>query len=84
VLLVMDEKGLRHMLSDKFKIGADAAAATGPVGRDTKADTDILMNAWRCGDRSTNPFRESQPARCGADLHCRFRVTPCSQNNIEV
>jgi lipid-binding SYLF domain-containing protein len=45
VLLVMNERGLSHMLSDKFKIGVDAAAAAGPVGRDAKADTDILMNA---------------------------------------
>ena len=45
VMLVMNEKGLRHLLSDKFKIGGDASAAAGPVGRDAKADTDILMNA---------------------------------------
>jgi lipid-binding SYLF domain-containing protein len=32
-------------LSDKFKIGADASAAAGPVGRDTAADTDWKMKA---------------------------------------
>jgi lipid-binding SYLF domain-containing protein len=45
VLLIMNDKGLNHMLSDKFTIGADATAAAGPVGRDAKADTDILLNA---------------------------------------
>jgi len=45
VLLIMNQGGLRHMLSDKFTIGADATAAAGPVGRDAKADTDILLHA---------------------------------------
>ncbi len=45
VLLVMNKRGLEHLLSDKFSIGADAAAAAGPVGRDAKADTDILAKA---------------------------------------
>ncbi len=45
VLLVMNERGMTHLLSDKFKIGADAAAAAGPVGRDATADTDVLMHA---------------------------------------
>jgi lipid-binding SYLF domain-containing protein len=45
VLLVMNDRGLNHMLSDKFTIGGDAAVAAGPVGRDAKADTDILLRA---------------------------------------
>lgn len=45
VLLVMNERGMNRLLSDKFKIGADAAAAAGPVGRDASASTDILMRA---------------------------------------
>ena len=45
VLLVMSERGMQRVLSDKFKIGVDAAAAAGPVGRDATADTDILMRA---------------------------------------
>jgi lipid-binding SYLF domain-containing protein len=44
-MLVMNERGMERLLSDKFKIGADAAAAAGPVGRDAAADTDILMRA---------------------------------------
>jgi lipid-binding SYLF domain-containing protein len=34
-----------HLLSSKFKLGADASAAAGPVGRDAAADTDIKMRA---------------------------------------
>jgi lipid-binding SYLF domain-containing protein len=45
VLLAMNERGMQRLLSDKFKIGADIAAAAGPVGRDTSASTDVLMNA---------------------------------------
>ena len=45
VLLIMNEKGLHHMLSDKFTIGVDATAAAGPVGREAKADTDVLLHA---------------------------------------
>ena len=45
VFLVMNDRGMSHLLSDKFKIGADAAVAAGPVGRDASADTDVLMHA---------------------------------------
>jgi SH3 domain-containing YSC84-like protein 1 len=45
VLLFMDQQGVDHLLSSKFKIGADASAAAGPVGRDAAADTDIKMKA---------------------------------------
>ena len=45
VFLVMDDRGMTKLLSDKFKIGIDAAVAAGPVGRDTAADTDVLMRA---------------------------------------
>jgi lipid-binding SYLF domain-containing protein len=45
ILLLMSEHGLERLLSDKFSIGADLAGAAGPVGRDAKADTDILLKA---------------------------------------
>src|SRR3984957_10961581 len=45
VLMLMTERGLERLLSDKFSIGADLGAAAGPVGRDAKADTDILLKA---------------------------------------
>jgi lipid-binding SYLF domain-containing protein len=45
VLLVMNPKGVRSLLKSKVKLGADAAAAAGPKGRDAAAATDVLMRA---------------------------------------
>jgi SH3 domain-containing YSC84-like protein 1 len=45
VLLVMNDRGMTHLLSDKFTIGGDATAAAGPVGRDASAQTDAEMHA---------------------------------------
>lgn len=45
VLVVMNDQGMQHLLSSKFKLGADASAAAGPVGRDAGADTDIKMKS---------------------------------------
>jgi lipid-binding SYLF domain-containing protein len=45
VLLVMNPKGANSILSSKVKLGADAAAAAGPKGRDAAADTDVVMRA---------------------------------------
>lgn len=45
VMVVMNDSGMQHLLSSKFKLGADASAAAGPVGRDAAADTDIKMKS---------------------------------------
>jgi SH3 domain-containing YSC84-like protein 1 len=45
VMVVMNQQGMDHLLSSKFKLGADASAAAGPVGRDAGADTDIKMRS---------------------------------------
>ena len=45
VMIVTNDEGMQHLLSSKFKLGADASAAAGPVGRDAAADTDVKMNA---------------------------------------
>ena len=45
VLVVMNQQGMEHLLSSKFKIGAEASAAAGPVGRDAGADTDWKMKS---------------------------------------
>ncbi|MFZ3201932.1 MAG: lipid-binding SYLF domain-containing protein [Candidatus Acidiferrales bacterium] len=45
VLLVMNEEGAASILSSKVKLGGDASAAAGPVGRDTEADTDVALRA---------------------------------------
>jgi lipid-binding SYLF domain-containing protein len=45
VLLGMNQKSVQDMLHSKVKLGADASAAAGPVGRDAQASTDVLLNA---------------------------------------
>jgi lipid-binding SYLF domain-containing protein len=45
VLLVMNEMGANSVMSSKVKLGADASAAAGPVGRTTSAATDVVMKA---------------------------------------
>jgi lipid-binding SYLF domain-containing protein len=45
VLIAMNQQGLQQMLKNKFKLGADAAASAGPVGRNAQAGTDWKLNA---------------------------------------
>lgn len=45
IMVVTNDKGMEHLLQSKFKLGADASAAAGPVGRDAAADTDWKMRA---------------------------------------
>jgi len=45
VLLVMNPQGVGSLLKSKVKLGADAAAAAGPKGRDAAAATDVMMRA---------------------------------------
>ncbi|HYW40070.1 MAG TPA: lipid-binding SYLF domain-containing protein, partial [Terriglobales bacterium] len=45
VMLIMNKGGMDNLLSSKFKLGADASAAAGPVGRHAAADTDWKMRA---------------------------------------
>jgi len=45
VLLVMNVRGAKAILSSKVKLGADASAAAGPKGRDAEASTDVTLRA---------------------------------------
>jgi len=45
VMVITSDKGMQHLLSSKFKLGADASAAAGPVGREADAGTDWKMKA---------------------------------------
>jgi SH3 domain-containing YSC84-like protein 1 len=45
VILVMNNRGADSLLHSKAKLGADAAVAAGPKGREAQADTDINMRA---------------------------------------
>jgi len=44
VMLIMNEKGLQHLLSSKFQISGEGSAAAGPVGRHASAGTDWKLN----------------------------------------
>lgn len=45
VLVAMNQNGLESALKSKVKLGADASAAAGPVGRNAEASTDVAMSA---------------------------------------
>lgn len=45
VMLFMNDHALHSLLGDKFKLGGDASAAAGPVGRDAAADTDVRFSS---------------------------------------
>jgi lipid-binding SYLF domain-containing protein len=45
VMLVMNDRGLQHLLSSKFQLSGEGSAAAGPVGRHASAGTDWKMNA---------------------------------------
>jgi lipid-binding SYLF domain-containing protein len=63
VMLVMNQKGMDHLLSSKFKIGAEATGAAGPVGRQVAADTDWKMKA------EILTYSRSRGAFAGIDLN---------------
>ena len=45
VMLVMNDKGMEHLLASKFKLGAEGSVAAGPVGRQAEANTDWKMRS---------------------------------------
>src|SRR5947199_6940745 len=45
IMVIMNDQGMQNLLSSKFKLGADASAAAGPVGRHAEGATDWKMRA---------------------------------------
>ena len=45
VLVATNQEGFQHLLKDKVKLGGDASAAAGPVGRNSQESTTELANA---------------------------------------
>jgi lipid-binding SYLF domain-containing protein len=45
IMIAMNQDAMQDMLKNKFKLGADAAASAGPVGRNAQAGTDWKLNA---------------------------------------
>ena len=73
VLVAINHKGFQDLLDDKFKIGAGAAAAAGPVGRSANASTDLSMRA------ELLTWSRSRGAFAGIDLN----GTSVSQNKAD-
>ena len=63
VMLVMNQRGMDHLLSSKFKIGVEASGAAGPVGRQVAGDTDWKMKA------EVLTYSRSRGAFAGIDLN---------------
>lgn len=45
IMMIMNDRGMQALLSSKFKVGVDASAAAGPVGRHVEGSTDWKMRA---------------------------------------
>jgi SH3 domain-containing YSC84-like protein 1 len=45
IMLIMNQRGMRRLLEDKFTLGAEASVAAGPVGRSATAQTDAQLSA---------------------------------------
>jgi len=45
ILIINNRRGLENLVANQFTLGADAAVAAGPVGRDAKAATDVQLRA---------------------------------------
>ncbi|HEU5401385.1 MAG TPA: lipid-binding SYLF domain-containing protein [Terriglobales bacterium] len=45
IMVIMNDQGMQNLLSSKFKLGADASVAAGPVGRHAEGATDWKMRA---------------------------------------
>ncbi len=45
IMVIMNDQGMRNLLSSKFKLGADASVAAGPVGRHAEGSTDWKLRA---------------------------------------
>src|SRR5438477_11428086 len=63
VMLVMNQRGMDHLLSSKFKVGAEISGAAGPVGRQASGDTDWKMKA------EVLSYSRSRGAFAGIDLN---------------
>jgi len=45
ILVINNRRGLENLVSNQFKLGADAAVAAGPLGREAEASTDLQLRA---------------------------------------
>ena len=68
IMVVMNDEGMQNLLASKFKIGADASAAAGPVGRQAEGATDWKMRAQMLTySRARGMFAGHQPGWRGGE-----------------
>ncbi len=87
VLLVMNPDGLQHLLADRFKLGGEASAVAGPVGRTAEAATDAQLHAeilsW---SRSRGAFLgasvEGDVLKPDRDANARFYGKPVDARDV--
>src|SRR6267142_6265435 len=77
VLLVMNDKGLNGLLSDKFQIGGEVGVAAGPIGRTASAATDAQLKA------EILTYSRSKGLFAGVDLN-GTAITPDNKLNEAV
>lgn len=63
VLIAVNDRGMQALLKSKFKIGGDAAASAGPVGRNASAATNLTMKS------ELLTYSRSQGLFAGIDLN---------------
>ena len=63
VLIAVNNRGMQDLLKSKFKIGGDAAASAGPVGRNAAAATNLTMKS------ELLTYSRSQGLFAGIDLN---------------
>ena len=87
ILLVMNERGVRKLLSSRFTLGGEGEVAAGPVGRDATAQTDAMMHAeilsW---SRTRGLFAgvSFQGATLRQDLHDNAAIYGRKYSNREI
>lgn len=45
ILVIMNDKGLKNLLEDKFELGGEGSVSAGPIGRTAAASTNATMDA---------------------------------------
>ena len=87
VLVIMNRRGLEKLLQSEFKIGGDASAVVGPLGRALEASTDILLQAEILSySRTRGLFAgvslEGSTIRADRDANERFYGDPLSSKGV--
>jgi lipid-binding SYLF domain-containing protein len=89
VMIFQNDKGMEDLINSRFKVGADASAAAGPIGRHASADTDWKLNAeiltysrakgvfagLTLNGAVVKPDEDSMKAEYGADVTQRAILT---------